>query len=126
MPIASTNAEVRLRGDVGAIQIDAEHAKVGDILSELERGFGLRYHSAISIDNVVDGTYAGSLRQVLSRLLDGYAYVITNRNAGIDVLVLGKAGERPTPPPGLPSSASTNSLAAQWHASTEKAANSHR
>lgn len=124
MPSVSTNAEVRVRGDAGSIQIDAAHAKIGDILSELARGFGVRYRSAINVDTVVDGTYTGSLRQVLSRLLDGYTYVITNQNSRVELVVIGKTGERPIPAPQLANPASANSLAAQWRALTKPMASS--
>jgi hypothetical protein len=48
---------------------------------------------------VIDGTYAGPLGQVLSRLLAGYNYAIKQGDAEIDVIIVSSHGEQAIPAP---------------------------
>jgi len=56
-------------------------------------------------DRAVNGTYSGSLTQVLSRLLDGYNYFIRHTGTEIEMTVVGRRGDhaaavaRPRPTP---------------------------
>src|SRR5262249_36098119 len=54
-------------------------------------------------DTAADATYSGSFRQVISRLLDGYSYVIkADDSKTTEIVVLGKRGEAAIPPPKAP------------------------
>jgi hypothetical protein len=88
---------VRVRGDAAAVRLDARHATIADVLAALNTSFDMSYSSWIALDEEVNGTYTGSLRRVIARLLDGYNYVIKQDNAKLDIIVLDKRGERAVP-----------------------------
>jgi hypothetical protein len=67
------------------------------VLAALKATFAMSYRSAIVLDEEINGTYAGSLRRVLSRVLDGYNYVIEQNDAKLDVIIFGRRGERAVP-----------------------------
>jgi len=70
---------------------------IADVLSALNTSFDMSYSSWIVLDEEINGTYTGSLRRVITRVLDGYNYVIKQDNAKLDIVVLGKRGERAVP-----------------------------
>ena len=88
---------LRVRGDMAAVRLDARRTTIADALSALNAAFNMSYRSSIALDDEINGTYAGSLRRVLSRVLDGYNYVIKQYDAKLDVIILGRRGERAFP-----------------------------
>jgi hypothetical protein len=88
---------VRVRGDMAAVRIDARRTTIADVLSALNAAFGVSYRSSIVLDEEINGIYAGSLRRVISRVLDGYNYVIEQDDAKLAVIILGRRGERAVP-----------------------------
>src|ERR1700734_658976 len=64
---------VRIEGDAGALRVDVHLTTIADALSALG-SFNVRFHSSVGLDEVLDGTYTGSLGHVVGRLLDGYNY----------------------------------------------------
>ena len=88
---------LRVRGDMAAVRLDARRTTIADALSALNAAFNMSYRSSIALDDEINGTYAGSLRRVISRVLDGYNYVIKQDDAKLDVIILGRRGERAAP-----------------------------
>ncbi|HXW72700.1 MAG TPA: hypothetical protein VEK34_14960 [Methylocella sp.] len=76
-------AEVQITGDADAVQIEAREATVEEVLGALNEAFGLQYRSSRELSRSVSGTFSGSLREVVSRvlLLQGYNFV-TESSAG--------------------------------------------
>jgi hypothetical protein len=73
---------------------------VATALAALATTYHISYRSAVVLDELRDGTYTGSLRYVIGRLLDGYNYfIVENNNAALDVFVIGKSDGRATPSP---------------------------
>jgi hypothetical protein len=89
---------VRIQGDAAAVQLDVRQARITDVLSALSK-FDIVFHSRIQLDEIRNGTYAGSLDYVVSRLLDGYDYVIKQDKAKLEVSIYGKHGEQAVPAP---------------------------
>jgi hypothetical protein len=60
---------------------------------------------AMALDRAVNGTFTGSLAQILSRMLQGHNYFIRQQATEIEVTVIGPQGDRaaavarPRPPP---------------------------
>lgn len=94
---APVRGTVRVRGDAAAIRLDARHTTIADVLSALNTSFDMSYSSWIVLDEEIDGPYTGSLRRVIAHVLDGYNYVIKQDNAKLDIIVLGRRGERAVP-----------------------------
>lgn len=100
-PNAAGVEPLRLRGDAAALRLDLHQTTIADVLSALHAAFHINYRASIALDEPVNGTYAGSLERVIARVLNGYDYVIRQDNAKLDVIILGKAGERAVANPGL-------------------------
>src|SRR5947199_5404579 len=92
-------AEAIITGTLDLVRVEATNATVGELLSGLRAKFGLSYRSGKSLDETIDGTYAGSLTSVVRRLLANYDYVLSRRSDGEkDVLVV-VVWEKGTSPP---------------------------
>lgn len=83
---------VRIKGDVTALELDVHHATVGQVMTALAR-FNIHYRSAVALNDVMSGTYAGALGRVLSLVLADYNYAIRRNDAKLDVIVVGRHGE---------------------------------
>jgi len=105
MGSTSVRAEVSVKGNITALRIDASQASISQILAAVGATFNVRYRTAISLDAPINGTYTGSLGEVISRILDGYNYVVKNQEGSTEIMVFGRRGEHavaappPAPPP---------------------------
>jgi hypothetical protein len=90
--LETTRSRLRVRGDADAVELDARQAAMADVLATLATTFNFSYHSATDLDTEVNGSYTGSLARVLSRVLDGYDYVIRRGSSEFDVVILAKRG----------------------------------
>ena len=92
-------AEVHVEGSPPAVRVTSSGDTVSDVLSALAAKFKIQYRSAIPLDTAADATYSGSFRQVVSRLLDGYNYVIkAGDSKAVEIVVLSRRGEAVIPP----------------------------
>src|SRR5262252_7328823 len=101
-------AEVHVGGSPAMVRISTSRESISDVLSALAATFNVRYRTAIPLDAAADATYSGSFRQVISRLLDGYNYVIkADDSKATEIIILGKRSEAgnspkaPTDQPGV-------------------------
>jgi hypothetical protein len=100
---AALGASLQLTGDPTAVRLETRQTSVASALAALATTYHISIRSTIMLDELRDGTYTGSLRYVIARLLDGYDYVIEeNRAAALDVLVVGKSDGKATPAPTMP------------------------
>jgi hypothetical protein len=93
-------AEMQVRGSQEAVRIEARDTSVEDILAALSRAFDMHYRSSANLDKRLSGTYAGSLPRVVTRILEGYNFVLKTDNGSIAVTVLGT----PNAPAAVPAS----------------------
>jgi hypothetical protein len=89
----TVHADVRVSGDIEAVQLNASRSNVGEVLSALERAFRLRVNASTVLDKPIGGTYSGSLAQVLPRILQGYNYVIRSQSTEVEVTVIAQQGD---------------------------------
>lgn len=73
------------------IRVEAKHTPVEQILATLNHEFHLQYKSSATLDREITGTYQGSLEQVLTKVLEGYDFILKNGDSGLEVRVLGIA-----------------------------------
>lgn len=85
-------ASLHVQGNSAAVQLDARRTRITDVLSALTAAFGISYRSSIALDKTVDGRYAGSLGQVLTRVLEGYNFVISQQGPHLDVSIFERSG----------------------------------
>lgn len=112
-----TRAEVHIEGTPAAVRVTTGQDTIADVLSVIGATFDVKYRTEIPLDAAAHRTYSGSLGHVISRLLDGYSYVIKNEREATEIFIFGKRGETsilPTealPPPKAPP---PKGIVSQW------------
>jgi hypothetical protein len=87
-----------VQGGATGVRLEVRHTTITAALAALSTVYKISYRSSVTLDEARDGIYAASLEHVVSRLLDGYDYVIKHANAGLDIIVLAKKGGQPPAP----------------------------
>jgi len=82
-------AEMQVRGSPEAVRIEARDTPVEEILAALSRAFGMHYHLSAKLNKRVTGTFVGPLPRVVTRILDGYNFILKTDNGNIAVTVVG-------------------------------------
>jgi hypothetical protein len=85
----SSFGETQIRGDVQAVSVVAQDARVDEVLSALSDRFSVRFQSSADLDKRVTGTFEGPLAQVISHILRGYNFVIKSNEQRLEVTLLG-------------------------------------
>src|SRR5690242_17397996 len=99
---ASARDRVSIDRDGALVSVEASNAPLSEVLSALEGSFSIQYRTAIPLDQSIVGTYRGSLRHVLSRLLDGFSYYVADTADGsMEITVIGRrvTGSQPRAAP---------------------------
>ena len=93
------SAEVHVEGSPALVRVSTSRDTISDVLSALAATFNVQYRTAIPLDAAADATYSGSLQQVISRLLDGYNYMVkTDDSKTTEIVVFGTRGKVVNPP----------------------------
>jgi hypothetical protein len=87
-----SQAATDVQGQPDHVQVQAENATVGEVLHALSGKFGLSYKIPEDVARTITGTFSGTLRQVLDRLLDGNDYIVNASDGSLEVLVLRASG----------------------------------
>jgi len=95
---ASARAEIRVEGSALNVRVDARDATVAEVLAALTGRFGLPVRGTVG-DRRISADFAGSLRRVIARVLEGYNYVIRTRGDVLEVMVMDTASPNALPPP---------------------------
>jgi hypothetical protein len=82
-------AEIQIRGNPEAVTIEAQDTSVEEVLAALSRTFDMDYHSSIDLDKRLYGTYVGPLSRVVTRILEGYSFVLKTDNGSFVITVVG-------------------------------------
>ena len=110
-PSVTAMAAAQVSGSPQNVSVDAQNSSLKDILSALGKQFNIHYQSTANLDKQLSGTYEGSLRRVVARLLEGYNFIITTNQDMIEVTVLGtqslQTGGAPSPITGSNAAAQT-------------------
>jgi hypothetical protein len=91
-------AEVQVEGDLSALRVTTSGDRLSDVLSAFGSPLHVKYRAAVPLNAEINGVYSGSLSQVVSRLLDGYNYVIKKDQGLTEIIVFGTRGEMAMPP----------------------------
>jgi hypothetical protein len=95
----AARAGVVVEGTPASVRVTADQAAISEVLSAVAANFNAKYRSAIPLDAPAGPSYAGSLPQVIARLLDGYNYMVKRDAESIEIVVFGRRGEVTIPPP---------------------------
>lgn len=95
---------VKVAGTAEKLRLEVSNATVDNALAALRSAVDLKCLCSPPLDRRVTGVYQGNIHRVLSRLLEGYNYVIkTSASGTVEVTVL-RANASPRPDPGYASS----------------------
>ena len=98
---------VRVTGTAEKLRLEASNATVDNALATLRSAVDFKCLCSSPLDRRVTGVYQGNIRRVLSRLLEGYDYVIkTSPSGAVEMIVLRTNGS-PQLNPGYASSPAT-------------------
>ena len=95
-------ADVQVEGTPAAVRVTTSQDTIADVLSAFASPFNVKYRSAVPLDAAANASYSGSFAQVISRLLDGYNYVVKKDQETTEIVVFGKRGEASIPPKASP------------------------
>jgi hypothetical protein len=86
---AGAGAEVQISGGADSFVLRARNATMAEVLSGIHSALDIGIEATGSPARQFTGTYSGSLRHVLSRLLEGENYVIRTSASGVDIIFVG-------------------------------------
>ncbi len=86
------SAEVVLSGTAEALRLEAREASLEDVLRALRTSFKFQYEGTAALDNIINGSYSGSLPRVVTHLLDGRNYVMRGTTGDLVVEIFGSGG----------------------------------
>jgi hypothetical protein len=89
------DAEVLIDGGRDQIQVRVENDTVGHVLEALGQKVSLYYRSTAPLNEVIGGSFSGSLELVLS----GYDFVADYSVQGVQLFIIEKSGAAPISPP---------------------------
>jgi hypothetical protein len=92
-PATAAFAEVHVEGNLNALRVTSSGDALSDVLSAFGPQLSVKYRTSVPLTAEINGAYAGSLSQVVSRLLDGYTYVIKKEQGLTEIIVFGRRGE---------------------------------
>jgi hypothetical protein len=84
----SAHAEVRIFGEADALKVEARNATVDEVLRALQGSYKFRFQSSRTLSNPVSGTYTGPLPRIVTRLLEGYDYVMRRSAGDVQVSII--------------------------------------
>jgi hypothetical protein len=82
-------AEIQVSGSPESVTVEARDTSVEDSLAALSRAFDMDYQSSIELDKRLYGTYVGPLSRVVTRILQGYNFILKTDSGSILVTVVG-------------------------------------
>ena len=89
---APATAASEVQGDPTDMRLLVENASTEEALQALAGSFGLVYSLPANSGRTLTGTYSGTLRQVLARILDRTDYILKIADGTVEVVVLGPSG----------------------------------
>src|SRR5438105_1744348 len=96
LTVSVAHAGVSEQGTPEFVRIEAENASIEDVLHALSDAYGLTYRSNIPLGKQVTGTYDGPLSKVLTRVLSGSNFVLTQNGKTLQLVITSTAGSQAT------------------------------
>ena len=85
-------AQPTVEGTPQTVRIEGRGATLDEIMTALGRSFNLHFTSSAELNQTVTGTYEGSLKRVVARLLSGHNFILSTHNGRVDVAVFDAGG----------------------------------
>jgi hypothetical protein len=98
---------VKVAGTAEKLRLEVSNATVDIALAALRSAVDFKCLCAPPLDRRITGVYQGNIRRVLSRLLEGYDYVIKTSPSGIVEVIVLRGNASPQPNAGYASAPAT-------------------
>jgi predicted membrane metal-binding protein len=93
------HAEVVVDGDRDQMRVRVDNDTIANVLQALGQNNNLQYRSRSPLNKVIDGSFSGSFRQVVLRVLVGFDFVVHYNSQGIEIFVYGESAATAVAPP---------------------------
>lgn len=91
--LACAHAEVGVNGSASAAKVEARESSIAEVLGSLGAAFAVRYRSSTDLNRPLDGTFQGTVPQILQQILKDYDYILRSTADGhIEVTILKASG----------------------------------
>jgi hypothetical protein len=97
LSVSSAPAATEIQGAPDDLQLKLENATIIEILNALSARFKVTFKARSHNPRVLTGIYSGTLRETLTRILNGNDYILEISDRGLEILILG-ASEPQNPP----------------------------
>jgi hypothetical protein len=90
---ASAHADVRITGPANSTRLEAQNAPLSEVLTALGATYKLPNGDMTELSRPLNGTYTGTTRDVIFRVLDGYDFIVNRSDGRFDVVIYGVSGK---------------------------------
>jgi hypothetical protein len=97
LSVSLASAATEIQGTPDDLQLKLENATIIEILNALSARFNVTFKARSHNPRLLTGVYSGTLRETLTRVLNGNDYILEVSDEGLEILILG-ASEQQTPP----------------------------
>jgi len=91
----SLRADAQVQGSPEGVRVETQNTSVEEVLAALGAAFEVRYRSSAKLTKQLTGTYEGSLQRVVTRVLEGYDFVVRANKGKIEITVWGVRNATP-------------------------------
>ncbi|MEA2991004.1 MAG: hypothetical protein QOG83_3715 [Alphaproteobacteria bacterium] len=93
--LAPARSETLVSGEAAALTVEAHDAALQEVFAALGTSFGLQVTIPQAVDRSISGTYAGSLPEIIPRLLDGFDFFTRQIGDHLEVVIFGASARAP-------------------------------
>ena len=84
---SGARAEIHISGSEAAVVVQAQNSSLSEIIDALSSTLNVQIRYSPTVNPAITGTYSGSLRQVISRMLAGHDYVLSSSGDRIAIIL---------------------------------------
>ncbi len=92
LSVSSASAATDIQGTSDDLQLNVQNATIVEILNALSARFKVTFKARSHNPRLLTGAYSGTLRETLTRILDGNDYILERSDRGLEITILGASG----------------------------------
>jgi len=89
LSVSSASAGTDIQGTADDLQLNVQNATLVEVLNALSGRFNITFKARSHNPRVLTGAYSGTLRETLTRVLDGNDYILERSDGGFEITILG-------------------------------------
>jgi hypothetical protein len=106
--VSSATAGTDIQGTPDNLNLNLQNATIVEVLNALSTRFQITFKARSHNPRILTGAYSGTLRETLTRILDGNDYILERSDKGLEITILGSSGPEQQNPPRQPATASAS------------------